>query len=97
MPQGHVILARWISVAVPLNLMRHQQEFAPHSIKILTWGGLRGGISVAVALALNDIVGKVNEFSCELILIMTYMLVIFLILIQGLTIELWVKKLYAKG
>ncbi len=50
-----VILARWISIAIPLTVMRQQQEFAPHSIKILTWGGLRGGISVALALSLSDI------------------------------------------
>lgn len=91
-----VILARWISIAIPLTVMRLQQEFAPHSIKILTWGGLRGGISVALALSLSDIVGKTNEFAFEVILMMTYMVVIFSILIQGLTIGPWVKKLYSK-
>lgn len=91
-----VILARWISVAVPLTLMHYQQKFAPHSIKILTWGGLRGGISVALALSLSDIVGKTDEFAFEAILMMTYMVVIFSILVQGLTIGPLVKKLYAK-
>ncbi|MCE0722580.1 cation:proton antiporter [Legionella resiliens] len=92
-----VILARWISVAVPLTLMRRQLKFTPHSIKILTWGGLRGGISVALALSLRDIVGKENEFTFEAILMMTYIVVIFSILIQGLTIGPLVKKLYAKS
>ncbi len=91
-----VILARWISVAAPLILMRRQLKFAPHSIKILTWGGLRGGISVALALSLRDSIGKENEFVFEAILMMTYTVVIFSILIQGLTIGPWVKKLYAK-
>jgi CPA1 family monovalent cation:H+ antiporter len=91
-----VILARWISVAIPLTLMRRQLKFTPHSIKILTWGGLRGGISVALALSLRDTVGKVNEFAFEAILMMTYIVVIFSILIQGLTIGPLVKKLYAK-
>lgn len=91
-----VILARWISVAVPLSLMRRQLNFAPHSIKLLTWGGLRGGISVALALSLRDTVEKTNEFAFEAILMMTYIVVIFSILIQGLTIGPLVKKLYAK-
>ncbi|KTD55226.1 sodium/hydrogen exchanger [Legionella sainthelensi] len=91
-----VILARWISVAIPLTLMRRQLGFAPHSIKVLTWGGLRGGISVALALSLCDTVGKTNKFAFDAILMMTYMVVIFSILFQGLTIGPWVKKLYAK-
>ncbi|ARB93082.1 cation:proton antiporter [Legionella longbeachae] len=91
-----VILARWISVAIPLTLMRRQLDFAPHSIKILTWGGLRGGISVALALSLCDTVGKTNKFAFDAILMMTYMVVIFSILFQGLTIGPWVKKLYGK-
>ncbi|VEB38910.1 sodium/hydrogen exchanger [Legionella sainthelensi] len=91
-----VILARWISVAIPLTLMRRQLDFAPHSIKVLTWGGLRGGISVALALSLCDTVGKTNKFAFDAILMMTYMVVVFSILFQGLTIGPWVKKLYAK-
>lgn len=91
-----VLLARWFSVAVPLTLMRNQLNFAPHSIKILTWGGLRGGISVALALSLYDTIGKTDKFAFEAILMMTYMVVIFSILVQGLTIGPWVKKLYAK-
>ena len=92
-----VLLARWISVAVPLTFMRRQLKFTPHSIKILTWGGLRGGISVALALSLRNIIGKENEFTFEAILMMTYIVVVFSILIQGLTIGPLVKKLYARN
>lgn len=92
-----VLLARWISVAVPLTLMRRQLKFTPHSIKILTWGGLRGGISVALALSLRNIIGKGNDFIFEAILMMTYIVVVFSILIQGLTIGPLVKKLYARN
>ncbi|WP_269570369.1 cation:proton antiporter [Legionella tunisiensis] len=91
-----VILARWISVAIPLTLMRFKVDFAPHSIKILTWGGLRGGISVALALSLRDTVGKTNEFTFQAILIMTYIVVAFSILIQGMTIGPLINKLYKK-
>ncbi|MBW7943598.1 MAG: hypothetical protein H3C64_14730, partial [Candidatus Kuenenia stuttgartiensis] len=47
-----VLIARFISVGVPVTLMRFLKEFSPNAIKILTWGGLRGGISVALALSL---------------------------------------------
>jgi len=91
-----VLLARGISVGIPLTWMRRKREFVPHSIKILTWGGLRGGISVALALSLNNSIGTENAFAFEAILRMTYMVVIFSILIQGLTIGPLVKKLLAK-
>lgn len=91
-----VMFARWISVAFTLTSMRLKREFMPHSIKILTWGGLRGGISVALALSLHDTIGKENLFAFETLLRMTYTVVIFSILIQGMTIGPLVKKLYTK-
>jgi len=92
-----VLLARWISVGVPIMSMRKNWTFSPHSIKILTWGGLRGGISVALALSLRDNIGQQNDFAFQLILTMTYIIVIFSILIQGLTIGPWIKKLGASS
>ena len=63
---------------VPLRV-RH--VFAPHAVKILTWGGLRGGISVALALSLGA-----NLPGREVIVGMTYVVVIFSIAVQGLTV-----------
>ncbi|MEP0480446.1 MAG: cation:proton antiporter, partial [Nonlabens sp.] len=60
------------------------------TIAILTWGGLRGGISIALALSLD------NELSGNLILHITYIIVIFSIIIQGLSIGTVAKKLYKK-
>ncbi len=75
-----VLFCRWLSVAIPVKLMQRNTFFSPRSIKILTWGGLRGGLSVAMALLIPDSQEK------EIILIMTYACVIFAIFIQGTTI-----------
>ena len=75
-----VVLARWISVGVPVSLLKFKKSFSPHAIKILTWGGLRGGISVALVLSLPDVPEK------EPLLALTYAVVLFSILIQGMTV-----------
>ena len=81
-----VLVARFFSVGFPLTLLRLKKRFSPHVVKILTWGGLRGGISIALALSLP--IGQERD----LILIITYAIVIFSILVQGLTIPYLLKK-----
>ncbi len=75
-----VLLARLISVSVPVLLLRRVRQFSPGIIPIMTWGGLRGGISVALALSLP--LGPERET----ILAVTYLIVVFSITVQGLTI-----------
>ena len=75
-----VLLARFISVGTPISVMRRFRRFSPRVVEILTWGGLRGGISVALALSLPAGAER------EVILFATYGVVIFSILVQGLTI-----------
>jgi len=75
-----VLLARLVSVSVPILLLRSMRQFSPGIIPILTWGGLRGGISVALALSLP--LGPERET----ILAITYLIVVFSITVQGLTI-----------
>ncbi|MEE9550898.1 MAG: sodium:proton antiporter [Candidatus Binatia bacterium] len=75
-----VLLARWVSVGIPVTILRLRRTFAPNVVMILTWGGLRGGISVALALSLPS--GPERD----VILAITYTVVIFSILVQGLTI-----------
>jgi CPA1 family monovalent cation:H+ antiporter len=74
-----VLAARWISVASTLSLVPRVRKAIPHSIAVLTWGGLRGGLSIAMALALPP--GNAHDT----ILVMTYVVVAFSILIQGLS------------
>jgi CPA1 family monovalent cation:H+ antiporter len=81
-----VLTARFISVSVPILILKRFRTFSPNVIKILTWGGLRGGISVALALSLPA--GEQRQ----LILAITYCVVIFSILVQGLTIGKVVSK-----
>jgi CPA1 family monovalent cation:H+ antiporter len=81
-----VLLARFISVGIPVSVLRYFREFSPRVITILTWGGLRGGISVALALSLPQ--GPERE----LILTITYIVVIFSILVQGLSISRLVAR-----
>jgi CPA1 family monovalent cation:H+ antiporter len=71
---------------VPISLLSLRRTFTPGSIQILTWGGLRGGISVALALSLPPSDLK------ELILATTYGVVVFSIIVQGLTLEKVVRK-----
>jgi len=81
-----VLVARLISVSTPLLLLGLKQEFTTGAIPVLTWGGLRGGISVALALSLPDVSEKPT------ILTATYLVVIFSIIVQGLTIKPLVKR-----
>ncbi|MER2520214.1 MAG: sodium:proton antiporter [Bdellovibrionales bacterium] len=74
-----VLLARYISVALPIMAMSLRSKFEPGTLTLLTWGGLRGGISIAMALSLPAGHEK------NLLLGMTYIVVVFSILVQGTT------------
>ncbi|NNE87429.1 MAG: sodium:proton antiporter [Silicimonas sp.] len=75
------LFARLAAVAVPVLLLRPFRAFSPGVIPMMTWGGLKGGISVALALSLPE-----SEYK-PLILTATYMVVIFSIIVQGLTVK----------
>ena len=82
-----ILLARWVSVVVPMAVIRRWREFTPGAVTIMTWGGLRGGISIALALSLPA------SREREIVLAVTYIVVIFSILGQGLTLERVVRAL----
>jgi CPA1 family monovalent cation:H+ antiporter len=81
-----VLLIRFISVGVPVSLLKLRQSFSPKIVRILTWGGLRGGISIALVLTLPA------GHEREALLVITYVIVIFSILVQGLTVGKLVKS-----
>jgi CPA1 family monovalent cation:H+ antiporter len=86
-----VLAARWVSVFFPVLLLRYKLHFEKHAVTILTWGGLRGGLSVALALSLSPAMHR-DEF-----VLITYMIVVFSILVQGLTIGPLAKRLQKRS
>ncbi len=81
-----VLAARYISVGIPVTLLRRYRSFSPQVVEIMTWAGLRGGISVALALSLP------LGMERDVILAITYAVVVFSILVQGLTIGALVNE-----
>jgi len=82
-----VLAARWLSVALPLTALARFRARTPHSITLLTWGGLRGGLSIAMALSLPTSTGR------DLIVGMTYAVVAWSILVQGMTFGPLLRRL----
>jgi len=75
-----VLIARFISIWVPTKFMSLRTRFSPQTVKVLVWGGIRGGVSIALAMSIPK-----SEYS-EIILSITYCVVVFSIIVQGLTI-----------
>jgi monovalent cation:H+ antiporter, CPA1 family len=86
-----VLFGRFVSVAIPIKLFAHLYTYSPYVISIMTWGGLRGGISIALALSLPQGPEK------QLILTTTYAVVLFSILVQGMTIKPLIEKSVRKN
>ena len=84
------LICRYASLIIPVNIFAKRLDFVPNTNLIMTWGGLRGAISIALALGLT------YEMHRELFLVMTYVVVIFSIIVQGLTVGKLVKKLRRK-
>ena len=87
-----VLASRMCAVSLPVVILRRSKEFSPGVIRILTWGGLRGGISVALALALPKD-GSLTEGARQAILMATYIIVIFSIAVQGLSLKPVITRL----
>jgi CPA1 family monovalent cation:H+ antiporter len=76
-----VLSARFISIYIPVKLIPFKTRFGKKSITILVWGGLRGGVSIALALSIDQDLNK------DLLLAITYFVVLFSIIVQGLTVS----------
>ena len=81
-----VLAARLISVGLPIRVLRRRVRFEPSTVRILTWGGLRGGISVALALSVPGKPSAVAVPGRDVIVVITYVVVVFSIVVQGLTV-----------
>lgn len=86
------LLGRFISVGIPYTILKENDLTRFQAITLLTWGGLRGGISVALALSLDHQIPAKDA-----IVFITYMVVLFSIIVQGLSIGAMAKKMYAKN
>ncbi|MEM8631137.1 MAG: sodium:proton antiporter [Pseudomonadota bacterium] len=84
---GLSLLARFLAVVLPIILLRPFQKFSLGAVAIMTWGGLKGGVSVALVLSMPDSEWKPIMLAC------TYMVVIFTIVVQGLTVAPLARKL----
>jgi CPA1 family monovalent cation:H+ antiporter len=82
-----VLLARFVSLIVPIQFFKRRIDFAPYATTIMTWGGLRGGISIALALSLPSTADR------DLFLTVTYGVVVFSIVVQGLSIGRLAQRL----
>ena len=77
---------RFVSVGVPITMLRKVRDYVPHTVKLMTWCGVRGGISIALALAL-----PASPYR-DVILSVTYAVVVFSVLVQGLTVGKAVRR-----
>ena len=85
------LFARWVSVVCTVGATLFLGARSKGAIRIMTWGGLRGGVSVALALSLPEGHGR------DIVLVMTYVTVIFSIIVQGLTLSGLVRNIYPSG
>jgi CPA1 family monovalent cation:H+ antiporter len=74
---------------LPISLLKYNTCFEKNAIGILTWGGLRGGLSVALALSVPA------NMHGDLFVVITYIIVLFSIIVQGLTIGKFARKVKA--
>lgn len=82
-----ILICRYLSLLLPISFFKEKLDFVPNTNLIMTWGGLRGGISIALALGLTQ------DMHRDLFLVITYVVVVFSIIVQGLTVGHLIKKL----
>jgi CPA1 family monovalent cation:H+ antiporter len=85
-----ILVCRYLSLLLPIKFFEKKLDFVPRTNLIMTWGGLRGGISIALALGLSQ------EMHRDLFLVITYIVVVFSILVQGLTVGRLVRNVTSK-
>ncbi len=84
-----LILGRYVALAIPFYAARKWLDLSRKTLLLMTWGGLRGGLSIAMVLSLSDRVPVKDE-----LVFITYLVVFFSIFVQGLTIDRFAKRIY---
>lgn len=82
------LFSRLVSVAVPLTVLRTRMKIERGTVRLLTWGGLKGGISIALAMKIPEFPGR------NALLTVTYAVVVFSIIVQGLSVGPLIRKLH---
>ena len=91
---GIVLVSRYLSLVLPVRFFAKKLEFVPFTTTVMTWGGLRGGISIALALSLpHSLNAGDGEMFRDLFVTVTYGVVVFSIIVQGLTVGLLANRL----
>ncbi len=80
-----VLVSRFVSIGTPMRLLSFRNKFSCSTLVMMTWGGLRGGIAVALALSLP------SGYEKDILIAMTYGVVVFSVLVQGLTFKSLIK------
>jgi CPA1 family monovalent cation:H+ antiporter len=87
-----VLLARFVATGLCLQLARVRVSPAPYTLTLLTWGGLRGGLAVALALVVQN---RLPGRAADVLLVMTYFVVVFSLLVQALSMKPLVRRYIA--
>ncbi len=86
-----ILISRYIALIIPFSISKKWLQISKSTIKLMTWGGLRGGLSIAMALSLPNTFAIKDE-----LVFITYVVVFFSIFVQGLTVEKLAAKIYSK-
>lgn len=87
------LLARWASMGALLAFLGRWTGIGPHSVALMTWGGIRGPLSLALALSLHQRLSSPSRGATDVIVVMTYMVVVFSIAVQGLSLRPLIRRL----
>ncbi len=83
-----IVVSRWLSISIPSFLIPLKEKIPQKTVVVMVWAGLRGGLSLAMALSLSSTMNR------DLFIYLTYIVVIFTIVIQGLTLKKVVSKVF---
>jgi CPA1 family monovalent cation:H+ antiporter len=86
------LLARWATTGLLLAFLRRWAHIAPHSVALMTWGGIRGPLSVALALSLHQRLSPPSPGATDVIVVMTYIVVVFSVAVQGLSLRPLIRR-----